>query len=121
MGTRRGEADGRSPVAAAVLAVLVPVAVGAGIYFSGTLHTPNYGHGPFGAHGTVAVDLEAQLSTRTARPHSSSSASPFGCTRDGRKERSPQQVRSAGCIRAVVTTGSSDQKAGEVRLARTTG
>ncbi|MET8714894.1 DUF6529 family protein [Streptomyces sp. NPDC004735] len=63
MRTQRGEEVGRSLVPAAVLAVLVPVAVGVGVYFFGTRHTPSYGNGLFGAHGTAAVDLKAQLGT----------------------------------------------------------
>ncbi|MEU9204908.1 DUF6529 family protein [Streptomyces sp. NPDC048332] len=63
MSTQRNEDGGRSLVPAAVLAALVPVAVGFGIYFLGTRHTPDYGNGLFGTHGTVAVDLKARLST----------------------------------------------------------
>ncbi|MFE9725734.1 DUF6529 family protein [Streptomyces sp. NPDC005794] len=63
MSARHSEDGGRSLVSAAVLAVLVPVAVGVGIYLFGTHHTPNYDNGLFGEHGTAAVDLKAQLST----------------------------------------------------------
>ncbi|MFB7480561.1 DUF6529 family protein [Streptomyces anulatus] len=63
MRTQRSEDGGRSLVPSAVLAVLVPVAVGIGIYLFGTQHTPNYDNGLFGAHGTAAVDLKARLST----------------------------------------------------------
>ncbi|MFF6994371.1 DUF6529 family protein [Streptomyces sp. NPDC008313] len=44
-------------------AVLVPAAVGVGIYLFGTHHTPGYGNGLFGEHGTAAVDLKARLGT----------------------------------------------------------
>ncbi|MFH9467591.1 DUF6529 family protein [Streptomyces clavifer] len=62
MRAQRGKHGGRSFVPA-VCAVLVPVAVGVGIYLFGTHHTPNYDNGLFGAHGTAAVDLKARLST----------------------------------------------------------
>lgn len=47
----------------ALLAVLVPVAVGVGIYLLGTHSTPNYDYGLFGEHGSAAVDLKARLGT----------------------------------------------------------
>lgn len=75
MRTQRGEAGGKGFIPAAVLAVLVPVGVAVGIYFFGTHHTPNYDTGLFGEHGTVAVDLKAQLSTALLGLASSSSAS----------------------------------------------
>ncbi|WP_371605891.1 MULTISPECIES: DUF6529 family protein [unclassified Streptomyces] len=46
-----------------MLAVLVPVAVAAGIYLFGTHHTPNYLNGLFGEYGTGTVDLKARLGT----------------------------------------------------------
>ncbi|MFE4454635.1 DUF6529 family protein [Streptomyces sp. NPDC056796] len=44
-------------------AVLVPVAVGVGIYLFGVHHTPVYDNGFFGDHGSAAVDLKARLGT----------------------------------------------------------
>ncbi|MEV7794775.1 DUF6529 family protein [Streptomyces sp. NPDC087512] len=49
--------------ALAALGLLLPVAVGVGIYLFGTLHTPNYNSGLYGAHGVAAVDLKARLGT----------------------------------------------------------
>ncbi|MFJ4964734.1 hypothetical protein EES43_27530 [Streptomyces sp. ADI96-02] len=45
----------------ALLGVLLPVAVGVGIYFFGTHHTPDYDSGLYGEHGAAAVDLKARL------------------------------------------------------------
>ncbi|MFD9499117.1 DUF6529 family protein [Streptomyces sp. NPDC060035] len=63
MSAQHGEEGGRNLATRAVLAVLVPVAVGVGIYLYGTHHTPDYDNGLFGEHGDAAVDLKAQLST----------------------------------------------------------
>ncbi|MEW1860252.1 MULTISPECIES: DUF6529 family protein [unclassified Streptomyces] len=43
------------------LGVLVPIAVGFGIYAFGKEHTPDYNSGIYGQHGTDAVDLKARL------------------------------------------------------------
>ncbi|WP_406099726.1 DUF6529 family protein [Streptomyces sp. NBC_01013] len=59
----KGEGSRVAGVVLAPLAVLVPVAVGVGIYLFGTLHTPDYGTGLFGRNGSAAVDLKAQLGT----------------------------------------------------------
>ncbi|MFE9782150.1 DUF6529 family protein [Streptomyces sp. NPDC005775] len=66
MSARRDGTGGETRTTGAVLApiaILVPVAVGVGIYLFGTHHTPNYGYGLFGRHGNAAVDLKAQLGT----------------------------------------------------------
>ncbi|MEU0135679.1 DUF6529 family protein [Streptomyces sp. NPDC006296] len=60
-GRRAGGGRGAAPVA--VLAVLLPVAAGVGVYLFGTLHTPRYDSGLLGEHGPAAVDLKAELST----------------------------------------------------------
>ncbi|WP_306472997.1 MULTISPECIES: DUF6529 family protein [unclassified Streptomyces] len=59
----RQDDGGRRLAVGALSAILVPVAVGYGIYLFGTHHTPNYDNGLFGEHGTAAVGLKAQLST----------------------------------------------------------
>jgi hypothetical protein len=43
------------------LGVLLPVAVGVGIYAFGKEHTPDFNSGLYGQHGTDAVDLKARL------------------------------------------------------------
>ncbi|MEE4540495.1 DUF6529 family protein [Streptomyces sp. V4-01] len=48
-------------VAAVALGVLLPVAVGFGVYLFGDHHTPDYNSGLYGQHGTDAVDLKARL------------------------------------------------------------
>ncbi|WP_051951878.1 DUF6529 family protein [Actinacidiphila yeochonensis] len=46
---------------AVALGVLVPVAVGVGIYLAGRNLTPDYNTGLYGQHGTGAVTLKARL------------------------------------------------------------
>ncbi|WP_328917490.1 MULTISPECIES: DUF6529 family protein [unclassified Streptomyces] len=43
------------------LGILLPIAVGVGIYVFGEQHTPDYNSGLYGQHGNDAVDLKARL------------------------------------------------------------
>lgn len=58
---QRGGIGGNGRAVRAALAVLVPIAVGVGIYVFGTQHTPDYTSGLYGRHGTAATDLKARL------------------------------------------------------------
>ncbi|WP_328432675.1 MULTISPECIES: DUF6529 family protein [unclassified Streptomyces] len=51
----------RSAGAAAALVLAASVAVAVAIWVTGRHHSPQYGMGLFGAHGTDAVDLKARL------------------------------------------------------------
>ncbi|WP_327287352.1 DUF6529 family protein [Streptomyces sp. NBC_01198] len=48
---------------AVALGILVPIAVGVGIYVIGDHHSPEPDHGLFGDHGVAAMDLKARLGT----------------------------------------------------------
>jgi hypothetical protein len=60
-GPRQWRRGPGSLAALAALGILVPVAVGVGIYVFGKQHTPDYNSGLYGQHGTDAVDLKARL------------------------------------------------------------